>query len=82
MPRRTTLTLDDDVARKLEEAQKAGRPLRAVVNEALRRGLSPPQPSKGTAAFRVKPKRMGVRPEVSLDSIEQLLDRLDGPSRR
>jgi predicted transcriptional regulator len=37
---RTTLTLDDDVAAKLKtEAQRAGRPFREIVNEALRRGL-------------------------------------------
>ena len=40
MTRRTTLTLDEDVARKLrEQARKDGRPFRAIVNDALRRGL-------------------------------------------
>lgn len=83
MSRRTTLTLDDDVARKLaEEARKAGRPLRAVVNEALRRGLNPVRPPAGAARFRVKSRSMGVRPGLSLDSIEQLLDQLEGPRRR
>jgi hypothetical protein len=83
MPRRTTLTLDDDVACKLaEEARKAGRPFRAVVNEALRRGLDPVKAPAATARFRVKARRMGVRPGLALDSIETLLDQLEGPLRR
>jgi hypothetical protein len=38
---RTTLTLDDDVARLLERARKRrGTSLKQVVNEALREGLA------------------------------------------
>ncbi len=38
---RTTLTLDDDVARLLERAQKRrGASLKQVVNDALRAGLA------------------------------------------
>jgi len=52
MHMRTTLTLDKDVAALLERAQKSRKAsLKAVVNEALRQGLShmmkptaPPQP--------------------------------------
>ena len=37
---RTTLTIDDDVARLLDEAvHRERRPLKSVVNDALRRGL-------------------------------------------
>lgn len=37
---RTNLTLDDDLAALLSrEAERTGRPLRAVVNDAIRRGL-------------------------------------------
>lgn len=42
MPRcvRTTLTLDDDVARLLERTRRGrGIPLKQLVNEALREGL-------------------------------------------
>ena len=39
---RTTLTLDDDLAMALhEQARATGQPFRAVVTEALRRGLAP-----------------------------------------
>jgi hypothetical protein len=38
---RTTLTIDPDVERLLEaEVQRSRRPLKQVVNEALRRGLT------------------------------------------
>lgn len=38
---RTTLTLDDDVARLLERARaRRGIPLKQIVNEALREGLA------------------------------------------
>ncbi len=82
MPRRTTLTLDDDVARRLdEEARKERRPLRSVVNDALRRGLEGGKPV-AARPFEVKPRRMGARPDLHLDSIEQLLDELERPFRR
>lgn len=82
MPRRTTLTLDDDVARRLdEEARKEHRPLHAVGNDAIRRGLDGQSPALARP-FKVKPRRMGDRPDLHLDSIEQLLDDLDKPFRR
>ena len=41
MRRRTTLTLDDDVAATLERLQRSHRiSLKRLINEALRRGLS------------------------------------------
>ena len=83
MPHRTTLTLDDDVAKQLlEQARKDGRPYRAVVNEVLRRGLNPPKSPASAPRFRVKARRMGMRPGFDLDSIERLLDQLEGPARR
>jgi len=74
------LTLDDDVAASLErEARRTSRPLRAVVNEALRRGLeSPPH----LEPFSVDARPLGLRAGVDLDDIEGLLDVLDGPNRR
>lgn len=39
---RTTLTLDDDLAARLETlSQRRGVPFRQVVNEAIRKGLAP-----------------------------------------
>lgn len=78
--KRTTLTLDDDVADRLaREARRTGQTYRAVVNTTLRRGLEAPAATK---PFRVRASSMGLRPGMDLDDIEGLLDRLDGPLRR
>src|SRR5205807_9941500 len=83
MTRRTTLTLDEDVARKLlEQARKDGKPFRTVVNEALRGGLNAPKSRAAAPRFRVKPRQMAVRSGYDFDSIEELLDQLEGPARR
>jgi len=52
---RTTLTLEDDIARLLqEEARRPGQALpKPFVNEALRRGLAP-QASDRSMTYRVK----------------------------
>ena len=79
---RTTVTLEDDVAELLrEESRRRGKPIRAVVNEALRAGLRE-GPSTARRPYRVKARNMGLRPGIELDDIEGLLDRLDGPYRR
>ena len=80
--KRTTLTLDDDIATRLAaEARRAGRPVRAIVNDALRRGLET-LASRPTEPFVIRSKHMGLRAGIDLDDIEGLLDRLDGPLRR
>jgi len=75
---RTTLTLDDDVAAaRKEKAFRAGRPFRAVVNEALRAGLreagsAPPR------RYRLKPASLGgVLPGIDLDRALALADSLE-----
>ena len=75
------MTLDDDVARKIDiEHRKSGRPVRQVINDALRRGLVGPK--QGTPKrFRVRPRRLEARPGISFDDIEGLLDAIEGPTR-
>ena len=82
MPTRTTLTLDDDVAARLQrEARRSGRAFRAVVNEALRVGLEASL-ERATDQFRVEPwSSGGLRDGLSLDSISQLLEQVEGPAR-
>ena len=78
---RTTLTLDDDVASRLDrEARRSGRTYRAVVNDALRRGLESAAPD--LPPFQAETRPMGLRPGVLLDDIAGLLDLLDGPATR
>ncbi len=75
---RTTLTLEPDVAERLrQETRRTGRPFKAVVNEALRRGLGaagkPPRPPR----FVVEPYAFGARPGFDLDRMNQLADELE-----
>ena len=80
---RTTLTLEDEVYRKLKfETRRTGRPLKEVVNEHLRRSLVAPKSPARRTQFRVDARPMGIRPGVDLSNIEQLLDELDEPARR
>jgi hypothetical protein len=74
---RTTLTLDPDVARLLaEEAHRQRKPFKQVVNEAIRRGLSP-RPSARLGRFRVRPHKTGVRPGIDHGSFNKLVDELE-----
>lgn len=80
---RTTLTLDEDVAAKVNaEARRSGRAVRAVVNEALRAGLEAAGRSRARPAFKVRATAMGLRSGVSIDSISALIDEIEGPSHR
>jgi hypothetical protein len=81
---RTTLTLDDDVATKLKtEARRSGRPFREVVNDTIRRGLASRQDAKRAAAFKVMARDLGeLRLGISLDSVADLLERVEGSRHR
>ncbi|MCF8176868.1 MAG: hypothetical protein K9J74_00010 [Sulfuritalea sp.] len=75
---RTTLTLDDPLAKELKKlAIETGQPFKRVVNETLRAGLrgrnAPPR-----RAYRLTPAAMGVpRPGVDLGKVLQLADQLE-----
>ncbi len=57
---RTTLTLDDDVARLLERAvRERGVRMRDVVNEVLRAGLTGAKERRKREAYRMKPADLG-----------------------
>ncbi|MGA9509441.1 MAG: CopG family transcriptional regulator [Candidatus Sulfotelmatobacter sp.] len=79
---RTTLTLDDDVAKLLnKEARKSGEPFKQVVNHFLRLGLAAARRPKARP-FAVKP--WGLRPPsgLSFDNVAELIDGLEGPDHR
>jgi hypothetical protein len=76
---RTTLTLDDDVARRLTERTRlTGASFKQVVNETLRAGLQGAEkPAAALPPFRVTPKPGGFRPGVDLRRLNQLNDELE-----
>jgi predicted transcriptional regulator len=75
---RTTLTLDDDLARRLKQlARREGRPFKEVVNEALRRGLAAQEVAEPAAAYRTDTFRSGFRAGVDPLKLNQLVDELE-----
>lgn len=78
---RTTLTLDDDVAAKLKaEARRSGRSFRDIVNDTLRRGLATRRSAPAQKPFKVTARDLGrLRPGLTLDSIGDLLEQVEGP---
>jgi len=81
---RTTLTLDDDVAAKLQSlARRTGQAFKDVVNETLRRGLSTSPESRRREPFRIRTRDLGaVRPGITLDSIADAIEHIEGPLHR
>jgi len=76
---RTTLTLDDDLARELrEEARRTGRHFKEVVNETIRRGLvAGAPPGRRPKRFRVRPVPGRFRPGIDLMRLNRLVDELE-----
>lgn len=81
---RTTLTLEPDVAARLELiARKRQEPFKVVVNAALREGLPALEgPSRAGTPFRTTGFDLGPSLVGSLDNIEEVLSRVDGESHR
>ena len=75
---RTTLTLEPDVAQRLEqEMKRSGDGMKAVVNRALRIGLGMTDKPVEPPPFQVEPHAFGVRPGIDLDRMNQLVDELE-----
>ena len=81
---RTTMTLERDVAAKLEQvARKRRQSFKTIVNEALRAGLAildrppAPRPPFRTRGFDLGPSLVG-----SLDDVQGVLARVEGESHR
>ena len=76
---RTTLTLDEDLARRLKElARQGGRSFKEVINEVIRRGLSAGEAQvEGITPFQVEPKRCGLKPGVDPHKLNQIYDDLE-----
>jgi hypothetical protein len=74
---RTTLTLDPDVARLIEEAvHRERRPTKQVVNDALRRGLAP-SPSSTPEPYQLVPHKSSLQPGLDLSGFNRLADQLE-----
>lgn len=75
---RTTLTLDDDLARLLRaRARQLGLPFKEVVNRSIRTGLGEAARPRRGAVPKTIPHSFGFRPGIDLDKLNQLADELE-----
>ena len=75
---RTTLTLDADVVGLIEEeVHRTRRPSKQVINEALRKGLSPRLSDGNPVPYRVTPHHAVLRPGFDPAGFNQLADELE-----
>lgn len=75
---RTTLTIEDDIAVRIEERRRRdGQSLKQVVNALLREGLRSGQRTPGARKYRTKPHALGMRPGFDAARLNQLADELD-----
>jgi len=73
---RTTLTLDEDVVRLVEEAvHRERRPMKQVINDALRRALAPQDVRR--EPYQLKPHESAVRPGFDPAGFNRLADELE-----
>jgi hypothetical protein len=80
---RTTLTLDHDVAEQVKSVTRnSGRPLKQVINEALRVGLDHLTQPKAAKPYRTKSRNMRLREGFQIDNVQELLSRIDGEGAR
>jgi hypothetical protein len=63
---RTTVTLDEDVAAKLQQlSRERGVSFKRALNDAVRAGLAVAAPP--TRSFRVRAQPLGIRPGIDVD---------------
>ena len=76
---RTTLTLDEDVAKQLREiSRRSGESFKEVVNTTLRKGLrGGDKAAQRLPRFEIKPKACGFRAGVDVLRLNQLNDELE-----
>lgn len=74
---RTTLTIDPEIAERLKQEVALGkRPFKAIVNDALRKGLGlEPIPQK--QPYRLRPHSSAFLPGIDPGKLNQLADELE-----
>jgi plasmid stability protein len=75
---RTTIRIDDELYRQVKAmAARSGRTVAAVLEDAVRRGLSPSEP-RPASRYVVRPTgRGGLRPGVDLSSNASAAEAMD-----
>lgn len=80
---RTTLSIDDDVAKLVEdEVRQSGDTFKGTVNRLLRQGLMASRQREPNRSFEITPFALGLRSGLSYDRIAELLEEAEGPYHR
>lgn len=78
---RTTVTLDPDVARMLnDQATRSRKSFKETLNTAVRLGLARASETKSTDAFVIEARPMGLRGGIDPARFNSLLDELEAGS--
>jgi len=73
---RTTVTLDEDVVAKLQQAaRERGVSFKGALNDAVRAGLAAGAPT--TRSFQVQAQPLGIRPGVDIDKALSLAGEIE-----
>jgi hypothetical protein len=80
---RTTVTLDEDVLDRAKDfSRKRGIPFRQALNDLVRTGLLAESAATPRRVLKVKPRDFGLRPGLSYDNIEALIEIGEGERHR
>ena len=80
---RTTLSLDDDVVARIEQLRRVlDKPLKELVNEALRRGLIGMDEARVPSSYRTKPVDLGRCRLPNVDDVASALAAAEGEGYR
>jgi len=80
---RTTLTLDDDVARIVEdEVRRSGESFKGVVNGLIRDGMVARRNPRERKRFVVRPFDLGTGLGTRHRNVNELIEALEGPAHK
>ncbi|MDE2929238.1 MAG: antitoxin [Acidobacteriota bacterium] len=75
---RTTLTIDEDIALRIQDLRRRrGHSLKQVINRLLREGLRSSQQTPHAKPYRTKTRKLGLRPGFDTAGFNQLVDELE-----
>jgi len=80
---KTTVTLDEDVVRRVKaESRSRGASFRDTLNDLLRTALLNSQTRPWTRSLRIKPTHIGYREGLNHNDVESLLEFGEGERHR
>jgi hypothetical protein len=62
--------------------RKTGKSFKEIVNGTLRSGFFALEKTPAQKPFKVRPKKMGLKPGYSYDKVWELIEQIEGPDYR